>query len=210
MKHPSLRNKGNQEIITSSHRQEFEFKGGMLTCLVFLLLLGQVTGWTLFGPQSGLIRQPDTHNAQHRAQLPEMGILKGIHPLLTAELLYVLRSAGHGDVIAVVDANFPAASVGADTVYEDSVVLAGAGLPETLEAISSHLPLDLFIAKPVARMVPSPGLEMPPLGQEVQSEALAALEASSPGVLCEDIERFDFYEREATGSNQRITPLLRK
>ena len=35
-----------------------------------------------------------------RAAPPAMGILKGISPLLTAELLYVLRSAGHMDVSA--------------------------------------------------------------------------------------------------------------
>ena len=82
-----------------------------------------------------------------------MGILKGIDPLITAELLYVLRSAGHGDVIAVVDANFPAASTAVDTIYEESVVLAGADLPQTLAAITSLMPLDLFVDDPVGVMV---------------------------------------------------------
>eukprot|EP00966_Prymnesium_polylepis_P048989 1133735-Prymnesium_polylepis.2 len=124
-----------------------------------------------------------------------MGILKGIDPLLTAELLYVLRSAGHGDVIAVVDANFPAASTAVDTDYEESIVLAGASLPDALAAISSVLPLDLFIEEPVGVMVPSEGLTMPPLAVEVQKEAIAAIEANSGEVVCEEVERFDFYDR---------------
>jgi len=150
------------------------------------LLALSVSGWTA---------SRATPATMQRSASPMMGILKGIDPLLTAELLFVLRSAGHGDVIAVVDANFPAASVAADTVREESIVLAGADLPQTLAAISAHMPLDLFIEAPVAKMAPSPGLELPPLGQEVQGEALAALEASCPGMVCEDVERFDFYER---------------
>jgi L-fucose mutarotase len=33
-------------------------------------------------------------------------MLKGIHPLLTADLLHALAAMGHGDEIAIVDANF--------------------------------------------------------------------------------------------------------
>ena len=40
-------------------------------------------------------------------------MLKGIDPLLGPELLMALASMGHGDELAVVDRNFPAASVGA-------------------------------------------------------------------------------------------------
>ena len=56
-------------------------------------------------------------------------------------------------MIAVVDANFPAASTAVDTTYEESVVLAGADLPQTLSAITSLLPIDLFIDDPVGVMV---------------------------------------------------------
>ncbi len=37
-------------------------------------------------------------------------MLRGIDPLLGPELLHVLRAMGHGDEIAVVDANYPALS----------------------------------------------------------------------------------------------------
>ena len=35
-------------------------------------------------------------------------MLRGIDPLLGPDLLFVLRAMGHGDEIAVVDANYPA------------------------------------------------------------------------------------------------------
>ena len=37
-------------------------------------------------------------------------MLLGIDPLLTPELLMILRAMGHGDEIAIVDANYPAKS----------------------------------------------------------------------------------------------------
>ncbi len=64
-------------------------------------------------------------------------MLKGIHPLLTADVLHALAAMGHGDSVAIVDANFPAASVGKRVVS-----LAGASAPEVLEAVLTRLPLD--------------------------------------------------------------------
>ena len=42
-------------------------------------------------------------------------MLRNIDPLLNGELLYALRSMGHGDELALVDVNFPADSVATDT-----------------------------------------------------------------------------------------------
>ena len=39
-------------------------------------------------------------------------MLRNIDPLLTPDLLYVLRAMGHGDEIVIVDANYPAESAG--------------------------------------------------------------------------------------------------
>ena len=124
-----------------------------------------------------------------RRAAPQMGILKGIDPLLTADLLYALRSAGHGDVIAVVDANFPAASTADVCVLDEPIVLAGVDCVQAMEAIGSVLPLDRFVDAPVGKMVPSEGSSLPELGAEVHEKALAAL----GGPPVEDIERFDFY-----------------
>ena len=43
-------------------------------------------------------------------------MLKGIDPLLGPEVLRALAAMGHGDEIALVDANFPAESVARGTV----------------------------------------------------------------------------------------------
>jgi L-fucose mutarotase len=64
-------------------------------------------------------------------------MLKGIHPLLTADLLHVLAAMGHGDEIAIVDANFPSARVGRRVIQ-----LAGASSPEVLAAVLTVFPLD--------------------------------------------------------------------
>jgi L-fucose mutarotase len=74
-------------------------------------------------------------------------MLKGIDPLLTADLLHALASAGHGDRVAIVDANFPAARVA-----RRLVALPGVDAPRALDAILSLLPVDTFEPDPVAVM----------------------------------------------------------
>ena len=64
-------------------------------------------------------------------------MLKGLNPLLTPDLLYVLRAMGHGDEIAIVDGNFPAESWGPELVRVD-----GAGAPAVLDAVLSVMSLD--------------------------------------------------------------------
>lgn len=67
-------------------------------------------------------------------------MLKGIHPLLTPDLLHALASMGHGDAIAIVDANFPAHSTGKAVID-----VAGASAPQVLDAVLSVLPLDTAV-----------------------------------------------------------------
>jgi L-fucose mutarotase/ribose pyranase (RbsD/FucU family) len=70
-------------------------------------------------------------------------MLKAIDPLLTPDLLYVLAAMGHGDEIAIVDANYPAQSAGPDVVRLDA-----ADATRALDAVLSVLPLDTFVAEP--------------------------------------------------------------
>jgi L-fucose mutarotase len=127
-----------------------------------------------------------------------MGILKGIDPILTADLLHVLRAMGHGDKLCVCDANFPAVSTAAATVRKAPVILAGVDLPQALEAICSVFPLDYFVERPALHMGPQPGVAMPPLGHEVIGSAQAAIAKHSPGVLVTPLERFAFYAEANT------------
>jgi len=64
-------------------------------------------------------------------------MLKGIPPVLGPELLHALRSMGHGDDIAIVDANFPAASSTKRLVRAD-----GHSATEVLRAILALMPID--------------------------------------------------------------------
>ena len=89
-------------------------------------------------------------------------MLLGIDPLLGPDLLHALAAMGHGDEIAIVDANFPAMSM-ARRVIE----VRGANSAATLNAILGVLPVDTLIVPAVMTMevvgdptaVPSPVAE---------------------------------------------------
>jgi L-fucose mutarotase len=74
-------------------------------------------------------------------------MLKGVHPLLTADLLHAMRSMGHGDTIAIVDANFPAAGLGPPVIE-----LAGASASQALDAVLTVFPLDEIAMPPASTM----------------------------------------------------------
>ena len=74
-------------------------------------------------------------------------VLKNLHWLLGPDLLYVLRRMGHGDEVALVDANFPAESHGRRLVRMD-----GVSATDALEAVISVLPLDTYTDCPVNTM----------------------------------------------------------
>ena len=64
-------------------------------------------------------------------------MLKGIHPLLHAEALHALASMGHGDELAIVDGNFPAAAIARRLIHLPTLSAAHA-----LDAILTLFPLD--------------------------------------------------------------------
>ncbi len=114
-------------------------------------------------------------------------MLKGLHPAISPPLLAVLAEMGHGDELAIVDANFPAAANARRLVHA-----AGLGSPLVLEAVLTLLPLDAFVPAPAAIMTPPEG--RPPIAGEFQ-RLLDAAEGSA--VSIEDVERFAFYARTA-------------
>ncbi len=115
-------------------------------------------------------------------------MLKGLDPLLTPDLLFVLASMGHGDEIVLVDANFPATSVAQRLVRLD-----GVSLRDAAKAVLSVLPLDTYVDQPVATMAM---VETPDLIPDVQDEVFAlASEIEGSPVQVEHLERFAFYER---------------
>ena len=64
-------------------------------------------------------------------------MLKGIPSILGPDLLHALRSMGHGDDIAIVDANFPAASNAQRLVRID-----GHSATDVLAAVLTLMPID--------------------------------------------------------------------
>lgn len=122
-------------------------------------------------------------------------MLWGIDPLLDADLLYALRRMGHGDEIAIVDSNFPAASTASSTVTGQPILMGGVSAARTVEAILSVMPLDSFVPDPALRMeVTDNPTAIPPVQQEVQQAIDRAIGRPLPLV---GIERFAFYERAA-------------
>lgn len=127
-----------------------------------------------------------------------MGLLKGIKPLLTADVLHILRSMGHGDKLCICDCNFPAAQVATKTTSGKHVMLT-VSLPEALDAICSVLPLDFFETRQAGYMAPQDGVEMPPAGVEVITAMKNTIYEHCGGdTKVEPIERFAFYDEAKT------------
>jgi L-fucose mutarotase len=79
-------------------------------------------------------------------------MLKGLDPLLNANVLYALRAMGHGDDVVVCDANFPADAIARQTALGELLRIDGADAPRVVRAILSVLPLDTFVDHPALRM----------------------------------------------------------
>lgn len=118
-------------------------------------------------------------------------MLKGIDPVLSPDLLWVLASMGHGDDLALVDANHPAEAIARATTSGRLVRLPGLPIDRVAQAILSLLPIDGFVEDPIRRMlmVDTPG-EIPIVQREV---AQVAREAGCKAEIV-GIERFAFYE----------------
>ena len=108
-------------------------------------------------------------------------MLKRLSPLLTPDLLYVLRAMGHGDEISIVDANYPADSAGPHVVRLDGVAAT-----DVVDAILSVMPLDDFV-EPAAGASPD---------QPIFAAYRQLVEKHEGGkIKLNSIERFKFYER---------------
>ncbi len=119
-------------------------------------------------------------------------MLKGIDPILNAEVLAALRAMGHGDDLILVDTNFPAQSTARRTVH-GRLLRIDAPLARVARAVLSVYPLDTFVDDAAARMevVGAPD-DVPQVQREVQAEIDAAEGRAWPMI---GIERYAFYER---------------
>ena len=118
-------------------------------------------------------------------------MLKGIDPLLNADVLGVLRAMGHGDDLIITDTNFPSDSVARQTVY-GSLLRIDASAADVVQAGLSVMPIDTFVDDAAARMevVDEPKTILPVM-TDVQDRVSAV---DGPNHML-PIERFSFYDR---------------
>jgi L-fucose mutarotase len=120
-------------------------------------------------------------------------MLKGISPLLNADVLYALRAMGHGDDLIVCDTNFPADSLARQTSLGKLLRIENVTAGQAVAAILSLYPLDSFVDDAAGRMeIVGKPKEIPPVQKEVQ-KAIDAAEGKSWPMI--GIERYAFYER---------------
>ena len=118
-------------------------------------------------------------------------MLKGIDQRLSAEIVHVLMLMGHGDDLVICDVNHPAATIAKDTTYGKLVDMPGCNLLAAAEAILSLMPLDTFVAAPVARMqVVGDADNVLPLFTLVQA---TCTRIEGRDIALNPLERFDFY-----------------
>ncbi len=107
-------------------------------------------------------------------------MLKGIHPILSGELLAHLDAMGHSDAVVLADAHFPA-----DRLATRLLTFPGLSTPDVLAAVRTVIPLD---DQPSLDLMSSAdGTRLP-----VQGALIAAAEATEEDV--QFLDRHAFYD----------------
>ncbi|UWQ19931.1 RbsD/FucU family protein [Jannaschia sp. M317] len=113
-------------------------------------------------------------------------MLIGIDPILPPDLLHVLAQMGHGDELAIVDANFPGHGT-----HDRVIRMDGCDAVQVLRAVLTLFPLDQFDE--------ANALSMAVVGDpDTLPEAVAAFQAEVDAVggpVITPLERFAFYAR---------------
>jgi L-fucose mutarotase len=118
-------------------------------------------------------------------------MLKGIDPLLTPELLMHLCAMGHGEWVAVVDANFTADFL---SNGKPVVRLPGHSLERVSRAVLSVFPLAADVTQPAAYMH---SCNTPQDHRTTAQQSLVDLLAADGWAAdkVEPVERFAFYDK---------------
>lgn len=114
-------------------------------------------------------------------------MLKNIHPLLHADLLYALAAMGHGDELVIADANFPASSVARRLIH-----LPALAASEALAAVLTVFPVDTSVTPAALTMKVTGDASAIP---DPVREFSAVLEPHMALSSLASLEREAFYER---------------
>lgn len=117
-------------------------------------------------------------------------MLKNIPQILSPELLKVLCEMGHSDQIVLSDGNFPAESMGKNSIV---IRCDGHGVPELLDAILKVFPLDTYVEKPVNLMEVMTGDTTETPIWDTYKEIIGKHDSRGPETVG-TIERFKFYD----------------
>ena len=122
--------------------------------------------------------------------LEVISMLKGIPKILSPELLKVLAEMGHSDRLVISDGNFPAQSMGKNSIV---IRCDGHGVPELLDAILQVFPLDTYVEKPVNLMEVMPGDKVETPIWDTYKEIISKYDNRGAQAVG-NIERFKFYD----------------
>ena len=114
-------------------------------------------------------------------------MLKNIPPILSPDLLHALRAMGHGDEIAIVDANYPAESAGPPVLRLDGLLAT-----DVADAVLTLMPLDTYVDEQAF------GMEVvgdPKKREQTHKDFDKLVKKHEPAMKLALLERFAFYER---------------
>ncbi len=114
-------------------------------------------------------------------------MLTGIPAILGPEILFTLRSMGHGDEIALVDANYPAQEHARRLVRAD-----GHGVADLLDAVLTVTPVDDFVPQALFRATVNGN---PDLTDPVHDDIVAVCARRAPGFAVVPLVGDAFYTR---------------
>ncbi|WP_457935742.1 RbsD/FucU family protein [Mesorhizobium sp. 10J20-29] len=114
-------------------------------------------------------------------------MLIGIPDLLGPEFLATLRAMGHGDELAIVDANYPAVAHGHRVLRAD-----GHSLIDVIDAVLAVLPVDDAVPQALFRAAPAGDAEAL---DPVHVEIVAACQRRAPGREVVALAGQAFYDR---------------
>lgn len=120
-------------------------------------------------------------------------MLKKLPKILSGDLLKALCDMGHGDILAIVDSNYPA-----HTMAKRLIEIPGTKATDVLKAIIPYFQLDHIVESPALLMAREPkdiedGMEYPSICTDFKD--IIHSEADYRNTVVEEISRDDFYNK---------------